>query len=244
MANTRKTPDASSAPAPKTSGTKLSGKANGEAPFETQTQAKVTAPSPTNPPVESMAANDPFAASNFSADGESVPTGIDDLQFEVGAPSDEEFVLVSSDPRHTLKANMLVVNREDGYGKSYFLLTPPVAAFVKSQPSLKKFLKAMRLFLYVSNEGEYGLWLVRDSLDNWSVSDLQVVNQAKKVFTRRYTDGKVRKGHSSTGIPTEGVQFPDKPFTGDDGILKMAFGEAFAITTTDHSVLNKLLGKA
>jgi len=47
---------------------------------------------------------------------------------------------------------------------------------VKSQPSLKKFLKAMRIFLYVSSEGQYGLWLVRDSLDNWSVSDLQVVN--------------------------------------------------------------------
>jgi hypothetical protein len=220
------------------------GKANGKAPFEAQTQAKATAPSPLNPPVQPMTADDPFAAENFSAEGESVPTGIYDLQFEIGAPSDEEFVMVSSDPRHMLKANMLVVNREDGYGKSYFLLTPAVAAFVKSQPSLKKFFKAMRLFFYVSNEGQYGLWLVRDSLDNWSVSDLQVVNQAKKTFTRRYTDGKVRKGHSSTAIPTEGVQFPDKPFIGADGILAQAFGEAFVITTTDHSVLNKLLGKA
>jgi hypothetical protein len=195
------------------------------------------------PAVQPLASDDPFAASNFSADGESVPTGIDDLQFEIGAPSDEEFVLVSSDSRHMLKANMLVVKREDGYGKSYFLLTPAVAAFVKSQPSLKKFWKAMRIFLYVSNEGQYGLWLVRDSLDTWSVSDLQVVNQAKKIFTRRYTDGKVRKGHSSTAIPTEGVQFPDKDFTGTDGILAQAFGEAFAITSTDHPVLNRLLGK-
>ena len=48
---------------------------------------------------------------------------------------------VSSDPRHSLKANLLVVNREDGYGKSYFLLTPQVAAYCKSQPSLKKFVK-------------------------------------------------------------------------------------------------------
>jgi hypothetical protein len=43
---------------------------------------------------------------------------------------------------------------------------------------------------------------------------------------------------------TEGVQFPDKPFIGADGILAQAFREAFVITTTDHSVLNKLLGKA
>jgi hypothetical protein len=195
------------------------------------------------PAIEPLASDDPFAASNFSADGESVPIGIDDLQFEIGAPSAEEFVLVSSNSRHMLKANMLIVNSEDSYGKSYFLLTPAVTAFVKSQPSLKKFLKAMHIFLYVSNEGQYGLWLVRDSLDNWSVSDLQVVNQAKKTFTRRFTDGKVRKGHSSTAIPTEGVQFPDKLFTGADGILAQAFGEAFTITNTDHPVLNRLLGK-
>lgn len=244
MAITRKTTDAAGTAAPKISKTKSNGKTNGKAPFDSQTQAKATAPSPVTPPIQAMSSDDPFAAGNFAAEGDQVPTGIDDLQFEIGAPSDEEFVLVSSDPRHMLKANMLVVKREDGYGKSFFLLTPNVAAFVKSQPSLKKFLKAMRIFLYVSSEGQYGLWLVRDSLDNWSVSDLQVVNQAKKTFTRRYTDGKVRKGHSSTAIPTEGVQFPDKPFTGPDGIFAQAFGEAFAITTTDHPVINKLLGKA
>jgi hypothetical protein len=242
VSNTTPSAEASKALSPTQK--KPKGKANGKAPVDSKPEAKATAPSPINPPVQPLAADDPFAAGNFSVEGESVPTGIDDLQIEIGAPSDEEFVMVSSDPRHMLKANMLVVNREDGYGKSYFLLTPAVAAFVKSQASLKKFFKAMRLFLYVSNESQYGLWLVRDSLDNWSVSDLQVVNQAKKTFTRRYTDGKVRKGHSSTAIPTEGVQFPDKPFIGADGILAQAFGEAFVITTTDHSVLNKLLGKA
>lgn len=194
-------------------------------------------------PIEAMSSDDPFAASNFAAEGEQVPTSIDDLQITVGTPSDEEFVFVSSDPRHFLKANLLVVAREDGYGKSFFICTPAVTAFLKAQPSLKKFVKTYKIFLYVTNEGAYGLWLVRDSLDNWSVSDLQVVNQAKKTFTRRYNDGKVRKGHSSTAIPTEGVQFPDKALTGSDGILAQAFGEAFAITTTDHQVINRLLGK-
>jgi hypothetical protein len=195
------------------------------------------------PPIEPLPTDDPFAAGNFAADGESVPAGIDDVSIEIGAPSDEEFVYVSSDPRHTLKANLLVVKREDGYGKSFFLLTPAVAAFCKSQPSLKKFVKLMRIFLYVTAEGAYGLWLIRDSLDNWSVSDLGVVQMAKKNFTRRYTDGKVRKGHTTTAIPTAEVQFPDKNLTGSDGILKQAFGEAFAISTTDQSVINRLLGK-
>lgn len=211
--------------------------ARSEEPSETTTKATVQSP------IEPMSSDDAFAASNFAAEGEHVPTGIDDLNIAIGAPSDEEFVLVSSDPRHFLKANLLVVAREDGYGKSYFILTPPVAAFLKTQPSLKKFVKTYRIFLYVTNEGAYGLWLARDSLDNWSVSDLQVVNQAKRVFTRRYNDGKVRKGHSSAAIPTEGVVFPDKMLTGADGILKQAFGEAFAITTTDHPVINRLLGK-
>ena len=204
---------------------------------------RVRTPAAVKSPIEALPEDDPFAAGNFAADGEAVPAGIDDVSIEVGAPSDEEFVLVSSDPRHTLKANLLVVNREDGYGKSYFLLTPAVAAFCKSQPSLKKFVKVMRIFLYITNEGGYGLWLIRDSLDNWSVSDLTVVQLAKKHFTRRYTDGKVRKGHTTTAIPITEVQFPDKALTGQDGILKQAFGEAFAIHTTDHSVINRLLGK-
>lgn len=203
---------------------------------------KMNGKAQTAPPIEKMAADDPFAASNFAATGEQVPTSIDDLAIEVGAPSDEDFVLVSSDPRHCLKANLLVVKREDGYGKSYFLLTPSVFAFAKAQTSLKKFVKTMHIFLYAVNEGGYGLWLVRDSLDSWSVSELNVVNTAKKVFARRYTDGKVRKAHTTTSIATEGVVFPDKPLTGHDGILKQAFGEAFVITTTDHPVLKRLLG--
>jgi hypothetical protein len=193
------------------------------------------------PPIEPLPTDDPFAAGNFAADGEAVPTGIDDVSIEVGVPSDEEFVLVSSDPRHALKANLLVVKREDGYGKSYFLLTPAVAAFCKSQSSLKKFYKAMRIFLYVTAEGGFGLWLIRDSMDNWSVSDLAVVNQAKKIYTRRFTEGKIRKGHSSDAIPLDQFQFPDKPMTGPDGILKQAFGEAFAISSIDHPVINRLL---
>jgi len=204
---------------------------------------QVPTPATVKSPIATLPEDDPFAAGNFAAEGEAVPAGIDDVSIEIGAPSDEEFVLVSSDPRHTLKANLLVVKREDGYGKSYFLLTPAVAAFCKSQPSLKKFVKVMRIFLYVTSEGGYGLWLIRDSLDNWSVSDLAVVQQAKKVFTRRYTDSKVRKGHSSDAIPTDAVQFPDKSLTGSDGILKQAFGEAFAINTIDHSVINRLLGR-
>jgi hypothetical protein len=195
------------------------------------------------PAVQPPATDDPFAASNFAAAGEEVPTSIDDLAIEVGAPTDEEFIFVSSEPRHYLKANLLVVKREDGYGKSYFLLTPFVMLWAKQQASLKKFVKVMHVFLYHINEGGYGLWLVRDSLDNWAVSELQVVNQAKRIYTRRFTDGRVRKGHSSNAINTAEVIFPDKALTGSDGLLKQAFGEAFVITSIDHPVLNRLLGK-
>lgn len=206
-----------------------------------ETPAAAQRPRPPIPPIEPPPSDDPFAAGNFGADGEDVPSGIDDVSIEVGVPGDDEFVYVSSDPRHSLKANLLVVKREDGYGKSYFLVTPSVAAFCKSQSSLKKFFKVMRIFLYITAEGGYGLWLIRDSMDNWSVSDLTVVNQAKKIFTRRFTEGKVRKGHPSDAIPTDTVQFPDKPFTGPGGILQQAFGEAFVITTIDHPVVNHLL---
>jgi hypothetical protein len=188
--------------------------------------------------------DDPFAASNFAAAGEEVPTSIDDLTIELGAPNNEDFVYVSSDPRHYAKAYLLVVQREgDGFGKSYFLLSPSVTAWVKGQPSLKKFLKVMHIYLYKANDGGYGLWPIRDSLDNWSVSELQVVNQAKKLFTRRFTEGKVRKGHASDALDTATVVFPDKSFTGSEGIFAQTFGEAFTITSTDHPVLNRLLGK-
>jgi hypothetical protein len=207
----------------------------------TDTTSKPNGKAPS--PVQPAASDDPFAASNFAAAGEEVPTSVDDMEIELGAPSDEEFVFVSSDPHHYVKGSLLVVSREDGYGKSYFLLTPSVILWAKQQPSLKKFVKVMHIFLYKVNEGGFGLWLVRDSLDNWSVSDLQVVNQAKKVFTRRFTDGKVRKGHSSDAIDTAEVVFPDKPLVGSDGLLKQAFGEAFVITTIDHPIINRLLGR-
>jgi hypothetical protein len=196
------------------------------------------------PAVQPLASDDPFAASNFVADGEVSVPDADDLTLELGVPSDEEFCLVSSDPRHHVKATILVVKRDgDGFGKSYFLLTPAVATWAKQQVSLKKFVKTMHIYVYKVADGGYGLWLVRDSLDNWSVSELQVVNQAKKAFTRRFNDGKVRKGHSSDAIDTSDVVFPDKPLVGKDGLLAAAFGEAFVIVSNDHPVLNRLLGK-
>jgi hypothetical protein len=196
------------------------------------------------PAIQLLAANDPFAASNFVADGEVSVPDADNLTLDLGVPSDEEFCLVSSDPRHHVKATVLVVKRDgDGFGKSYFLLTPAVATWAKQQVSLRKFVKTMHIFVYKIADGGYGLWLVRDSLDNWSVSELQVVNQAKTVFTRRFTDGKVRKGHSSDAIDTSDVVFPDKPLVGKDGLLAAAFGEAFVVVSNDHPVLNRLLGK-
>lgn len=196
------------------------------------------------PPVQPLAPDDPFAASNFVADGEVSVPNADDLTLELGVPSDEEFCLVSSDPRHHVKATVLVVNRDgDGFGKSYFLLTPAVAAWAKREVSLRKFVKSMHIFVYKVKDGGYGLWLVRDSLDNWSVSELQVVNQAQKVFTRRFTDGQVRKGHPSDAMDTTDVVFPDKPLVGKEGLLAAAFGDAFVIVSNDHPVLNRLLGK-
>jgi len=101
-----------------------------------------------HPAIQPLASDDPFAASNFVADGEVSVPDADDLTLELGVPSDEEFVYVSSDPRHHVKATVLVVKRDgDGFGKSYFLLTPAVAAWAKSQPSLKKFVKVMHIYV-------------------------------------------------------------------------------------------------
>ncbi len=198
-------------------------------------------PSEDQPPVQPLASDDPFAASNFDPDDEASAPGADDLTLEIGPPGDEEFCFVSSDPRHHVKARFLVVQRENQFGRHYFLLTPAVAIWAKQQVSLKKFVKTMHVFVAKMGDGGYRLWLVRDSLDNWSVSELQVVNQAKKIFTRRFTDGKVRKAHSSDAIDTNDVVFPDKPLIGKDGLLAAAFGEAFVITSKDHPVLNRLL---
>ena len=112
--------------------------------------------------------------------------------------------------------------------------------WVKNQPSLSKFCKTFRLFLYVNQDGEYGLWPVRDSYDNWSVSDLQVIETAKRVWTRRYNAGKVRKAHTSTSVETE-VVWPDKPMFGSGGILAQVFGEAFVVTSPDNATIKRLL---
>jgi hypothetical protein len=196
------------------------------------------------PVVQPLESDDPFDASNFLADGEESVPDVDDWTLEIGAPSDEEFCFVSSEPRHHVKATFLVV-KPDGeeFGKCYFFFTPVVAAWAKQQKSLKKFVKTMHVFVAKVADGGYRLWLVRDALDSWSVSELQVVNQAKKTFTRRFNDGKARKGQLSDAFETSDVVFPDKPLVGKDGLLAAAFGKEFAISSTDHPVLNRLLGK-
>jgi hypothetical protein len=148
--------------------------------------------------------------------------------------------MVSTNPQHTLTAPLLVVSREDGYGKSYHLLTPMMRGWVKNQPSLHKFVKDMRLFLFCNQDGEFGLWPIRDSFDNWSVSDLQVVETAKRVWTRRYNAGKVRKAHTSTSIEFQ-IEWPSKAMFGADGILAQVFGEAFVISTVDNPTIKRLL---
>jgi hypothetical protein len=197
----------------------------------------VAAPDSTAAPT--AATVDPFAAENFTQN-DNTTRSIEDLAIELRTPNDEEFVRVSTDPRHSLTAPLLVVSREDGYGKSYHLLTPTMRGWVKNQPSLQKFCKDMKLFLFVNQDGEFGLWPIRDSYDNWSVSDLQVVETAKKVWTRRYNAGKVRMGHTSTSITAE-IEWLDKPMFGADGILAQVFGEAFVITSTDNATIKRLL---
>jgi hypothetical protein len=194
-----------------------------------------------NPAANASAANatDPYAAENFISAADA-PKSIDDLTIELKPPSDEEFVRVSPDSKHTIMATLLEVSREEGFGKSYFLLTPNMREWVSNQPSLKKFVKLMHLFLYLNQDGEYAVWPVKDSFNSWSTSDLQVVEAAKKVWVRRYTMGKVRKAHTTNSITTE-IEFPDKGMTGADGILKVVFGEAFLISSVDHPVIRKLV---
>jgi hypothetical protein len=194
-----------------------------------------------NVEIVSLPVDDPFAASNYTSDDDETSPETDDLEISVGVPDDEILVLVSDDPRHHIQATLLVVKREDTFGKNYFLLMPLVATWARSQPSLKKFVKKMHIYLYKEDEGGFGLWLVRDSLDSWSVSERAVVNTAKTIFTRRYSAGKVRKAHTSDSIDVTAVEWPDKSLTGSDGLLKQAFGEAFVITSIDHPVLQKLM---
>ena len=197
-----------------------------------------TSPAATN----SAAAEDVFSAANF-AQSDSTTRSIDDLTIQFGPPSDEVFVMVSNNPLHSVTATLLAISREDGYGKSHFLLTPMMRGWLKNQPSLQKFVKDYRLFLYCNQDGEFGLWSVRDSYDNWSVSDLQVVEAAKKVWTRRYNAGKVRKAHTSTSIEFQ-IEWPEKSMFGPDGILAMVFGEAFVISSPDNPTIKRLLGRS
>ena len=77
---------------------------NHETPAAAQPPRTPKSPRPPKPPIESLPNDDPFAATNFGADGEDVPTGIDDVPFDLGVPGDDQFVFVSSDPRHALIA--------------------------------------------------------------------------------------------------------------------------------------------
>jgi hypothetical protein len=191
------------------------------------------------PATAPAATEDVFSAANFTQ-SDSATRSIDDLTIELRVPNDEEFVMVSTNPAHTLTAPLMVVSREDGYGKSYHLLTPMMRGWAKNQPSLQKFCKDMRLFLFCNQDGEFGLWPIRDSFDNWSVSDLQVVETARKVWTRRYNAGKVRKAHTSTSIEFQ-IEWPSRSMFGADGILAQVFGEAFVISSVDNPTIKRLL---
>lgn len=183
---------------------------------------------------------DPFAPENFTTTSDAAVSA-EEITIDLRTPTDEEFVRVSPDSNHHLRASHLVVNREEGYGKSYYLLTPSMRLWAGNQPSLSKFVKTMHLFLFHNHDSEYGVWPVRDAFDSWAISELQVVESAKKEWTRRYTQGKVRKAYTSTSIDTL-VSFPEKPMTGKDGILAQVFGDGFVIVNKDHPVIRKLMG--
>jgi hypothetical protein len=196
------------------------------------------------PPPNCHGYSDPFAADNFESETSTMDTAINDATFELGAPNDESFVRVSPEARHTATVTCLVVSRDDGYGKTFSMLTPLMKGWVSKQPSIAKFVKTFHIFLYQNQDYEYGLWPVRDALDAWSISDLQVVNTAKQRWTRRYNAGKQRKAHTTNNIDAEPV-WPDfGMFTGkggNKGLLERAFGDAFVISSPDHPTLKKLL---
>lgn len=99
----------------------------------------------------------------------------------------------------------------------------------------------MRLYFFMNSDSEYGLWPTRNGFDSWAISETQVVEIAKKKWVRRYTEGKVRKAHTSTSIQTEAI-FPDLPMFGPDGILAKCFGNGFVIANRKHAVIQKLMG--
>lgn len=211
--------------------------------FDRTTIPEGGTPSPANPAVTGGDSQpDPFAPENFATATDAAMSA-EEMTIDLRTPTDEEFVRVSADPKHYVKATLLVVSREEGYGKSYFLLDPVMRLWAGNQPSLSKFVKTMHLFLFHNQDSEYGVWPVRDAFDNWAISELQVVEAAKKQWTRRYTQGKVRKAYTSTSIGTP-VSFPDKPMTSKDGILAQVFGEAFVITANDSPVIKRLMGVA
>lgn len=187
---------------------------------------------------EPSTAYDPYSAINFAEAEETGVLSLDEENITVGRPDAESFFRVSPNTNHTMTTTLLVVTREDGFGKAYFLLAPAMAKWAKAQVSLKKFVKQVKLYLTVNGDGEYGLWPVRNSLDAWAVSENQVALTAMTNWTRIYASGKVFKAQTASGddrVP----EFPSQPLR---ELLRLAFGDAFLITAHDHPVVKKLLG--
>jgi hypothetical protein len=187
---------------------------------------------------ETFANYDPYSAINFAEQDEAGGVSTEEENISVGRPGAEDFFRASPDPNHVMMTTLLVVTREDGYGKAYFLLVPAMAKWARAQVSLKKFVKQVKLYLTVNGDGEYGLWPVRNSLDAWAVSENQVALTAMASWTRIYASGKVFKAQTAVGDE----RVPEFPNQSLRDLLRLAFGDAFLITSQEHPVIKKLLG--
>ncbi|MGO9338022.1 MAG: hypothetical protein ACLPY1_10995 [Terracidiphilus sp.] len=181
---------------------------------------------------------DPYSEINFAESDETGAVSMEEENITVGRPDAESFFRVSPNPNHTMTTTLLVGPLEDGYGKAYFLLAPAMAKWAKAQVSLKKFVKQVKLYLTVNGDAEYGLWPVRNSLDAWAVSENQVALTAMTNWVRIYASGKVFKAQMAVG-DDRAPEFPSQSLR---ELLRLAFGDAFLITSQEHPVVKKLLG--
>lgn len=194
-----------------------------------------------NPPTPKIEQADPFAdlgqfrlSQDYAAE-----LGVERmlLKVPVRRPNRQEFFRVNPDPSYSLDT-ALIEMAED---REYFLAGPQVRSALFDE------CKPVRLFTVINRQGVVTLWPARlpgpdGRVNPWHSSALEIAELAKTSWVRMAADrslGAYQCYRAADDLPDP--EWPDRPF---NELMRIAFANGYLISSEDHPVIKRLLGKA
>jgi hypothetical protein len=199
------------------------------------------------------------AASNPLANGEANPFNLKSMALDqkylekagttkllttipVGKPKSQFFIRVHPDPAFRSVYGILKLSAEGKIGDEFYVVDLPLLDELAGEPQLKPH----TLYIYVTKQGNLGVWPIPYSeeggrVNDWARTSTIGAEKAMSVWVRivpnvgmGYND--ILVANSDLGKP----KWSDLPY---EEILRVAFKSEGIITSLDHMAIKKLRGE-